>query len=299
MPDEKKTGMKYLICFALSLIIVSSAGASPDLKHYPNLSKTILNTEDNREQEDIIFWDDLKRGWFYYEKTDSDNDTQKDRDDKDLIINWKAFKELTAKETNEAINELKDYAVSNPTKINIQNYMVAQKIATKKAHTFMTVWMDVLRDHPLLDETVKRPASSFVSFNLANAKSRATDMIINELAQDPDMGLVIFYTQDNYYSSIQMPIIKRLLEKTGWQPSRFISVQENPDAAQKFGIETIPEIWLAAKDGRKARVTAGARTADVIKENIVAAYERMTGNQLIKDPFQFQDTELYQQIETR
>ena len=286
----------FAVLFSVSL---SHAGIdNRNLEKFPALAKLLVEKNESASQKDRSFWDDARRGWFITKSCFFDSDEPREEEkEMDISIDWDGFKKLTAKEMNEFIEELKDYAVTYPSKLNVQHYMTAQKIAAGKAKVFMTAWMDVLRDHPALDETVKRPPSSFVSFNLANAKGRAVDAIVKELATNLEVGLVFFYSRDNYYAAIQVPIFNRFLEKTGWRPYKFIDVEENPLAAANFGIETVPEIWLAAKDGRKVRVTAGVRTMDVIKEKIVAAYEQMTGKKRVNDPFKFQDTELYRNVE--
>lgn len=293
---EKIKTIWLLICVTV-LCSTSISTANENLEKFPVLSSLIVEDGTQHAEEDVDFWEDAKRGWFYYEKLFFDPEKADEKTKNvDIAIDWKAFKNLAAGEMNRFIGELKNYAVTYPSKINVQNYMTAQKIAAEKAKIFMTAWMDVLRDHPVLDETVKRPPSSFVSFNLANAESEAKEIIVKELAADPDMGLVFFYSRDNYYAAIQSPIFKRFLDKTRWRPFKFINVDENPQAANEFGIETVPEIWLASKNGGKARVTAGVRTEDIIQDNIVTAYELITGVKRINDPFKFQDSKLYRQM---
>jgi hypothetical protein len=65
----------------------------------------------------------------------------------------------------------------------------------------------------------------------------------------------------------------------------YVNVRERPDLATKFRLETVPEIWLAVKDKGFRRVTAGLRTLDVIKKNVVPAYGNITGKNLVPKPY--------------
>ena len=65
-----------------------------------------------------------------------------------------------------------------------------------------------------------------------------------------------------------------------WTPSKSINVNLHPETALKFGVETIPEIWLVSIDETKIRVGYGFTPLALLKTNILSAYHRITGNPL-------------------
>jgi conjugal transfer pilus assembly protein TraF len=261
------------------------------LSEYPAIDKMLSSSPAGREK---TFWQDAKRGWFYYEQTGTPADEKTvDKTPPVLRIDWARFKELQAREISALIDELKDFSITYPTKDNVETYMIAQRIAAQKAHKYMTVWQQVLRENPALDETVKRPPTSFVSFQLTNALRDARRQAVEKIAADRSYGLILFYSEDNYYSGIQLPVVRRFVENTGWAPYLLLKIEENAALAKEYGVQTLPEIWLVRKDGKRSRVTAGARTADVIEENIVRAFEEITGEKVLQDPFKFtEETDL-------
>lgn len=290
------------ICLRKIAVIIiafftSAPGANAlenELNDFPNLQKIINDggKHDRESQKEGAFWRDRYRGWFFYESMKSEDGKKKKEEENSgssLYINWSEYKKLPAKDMRAVINELKELAITHSTENNVQNYMIAQKIATNKAAGFMTVWQKVLKDHPALDETVKQPGSQYANFNVKTLEKKTTDETIAKLAKDTNYGIVLFYSKENYYSGIQIPVFERFIESAHWQTHMEVDVGEYPESAAEYGIETLPEIWLVEKGGSKARVSAGMRTADVIIRGIVTAYEKITGQKILPEPFRYAD----------
>ena len=268
--------------------MASEKQGNKDLSDYPGLHQFLTETAIEEES----------KGWFLYEPIPPIDDQETDEEPAidQIIINWDAFKKLTTKNMKTIITELRELSIARPKKEYVKNYMIAQKIATGKAAKYMNVWQEVLREHPTLDETVKRPPSGYVSFQLANANQNTIDEVVTSIARDKNVGLVLFYQKGSYYSELQLPILQKVVNRTMWEPYLVLDVMEHQKTANEYGIETVPEIWLVEKNGGKARVTAGLRTADVIRKNILPAYEKIVGKRITREPYKFLDSELGEQI---
>lgn len=273
---------------SLVVSMASEKQGNKDLSDYPGLHQFLTETAIEEES----------KGWFLYEPIPPIDDQETDEEPAidQIIINWDAFKKLTTKNMKTIITELRELSIARPKKEYVKNYMIAQKIATGKAAKYMNVWQEVLREHPTLDETVKRPPSGYVSFQLANANQNTIDEVVTSIARDKNVGLVLFYQKGSYYSELQLPILQKVVNRTMWEPYLVLDVMEHQKTANEYGIETVPEIWLVEKNGGKARVTAGLRTADVIRKNILPAYEKIVGKRITREPYKFLDSELGEQI---
>lgn len=270
---------------------VSSANTLPSQTEiYPTLKRLATFDNQMKKDESQSFYKDAKRGWYYFEGLADEEQPKKEEDPREIIaFDWDAFQKLSSKETNLVMKELQDFAVTHQSKKHSQLYMTAQYIVKEKSKGFMNTWAEVLREHPFLDATVRRPASTYVSNHLAGIESKTQTELIQIMAQDPNVGLILFHSYDCYYCSLQKPLVEDFIKSTGWKTVQFVDITGRTDLVDKFKIETIPEIWLAIKDKEMVRVTAGLRTLDVIQENLVKAYTIVMGP-TVHDPYKMTTT---------
>jgi thiol-disulfide isomerase/thioredoxin len=285
-PAKAAVTVSAAVMTLIALVVVPTAKAEPASVEKTSLAETYPSLYSHARQNqtpETDWWHDAKRGWFWFEKMPEDGERKLEN----LMetLDWTEIRKLPAPEMRKLLDELLDYAVSYPEPGNVQAYMTAQYLAKDRSVAFMYAWQDVIRDHPSLDETVKRPPSSLVSWQLEGARGKATETLISGLARDENVGLILFFSDECYFCSIQYPLFKQFTEETGWAPVEFVNVRERPDLAARFQIETIPEIWLAVKDKGFRRVTAGMRTLDVIRKNIIPAYEDLIGEKVIPEPY--------------
>lgn len=288
--------------FAIIIIFSDLANAETmqidgNFEEYPNIVKMFeknnIAIENKESFNEKTFWDDRYKGWFFYEPMDKEDEDEKKKITKQYnFINWTEFKKLSAKDMRNLINELKELAIANPSENNVQTYMVAQKIATNKAVNFMKTWQDILKEHPSLDETVKQPGSQYASYQLKAQESKIQEEIIKKLSQDDTVGILLMHSDENYYSNIQKPIFRNFIESTKWKTYSFVNVDEYPDIITKYGVETLPEVWLTTKDGKSVRVSAGLRTQDVIESGIIQAWEKIIGKKIMPEPYKYAENSL-------
>ncbi|QTA78507.1 putative conjugative transfer signal peptidase TraF [Desulfonema limicola] len=107
----------------------------------------------------------------------------------------------------------------------------------------------------------------------ASAQEKNPDIIRN-MAIDEYFGLILFYRTGCGSCNEQYPVFQDFVRFNQWKPFKTIDVQDNPWAAVKFEVETVPEIWLVTEDGKIIRISSGFAPPDLIRNNILSAYYR-------------------------
>ena len=64
-------------------------------------------------------------------------------------------------------------------------------------------------------------------------------------------------------------------------------MKERPDLVEKFGVEALPEIWLAVKDHGMLRISAGLKSASDIVESMMRGYEALTGESVFPQEYKY------------
>lgn len=98
------------------------------------------------------------------------------------------------------------------------------------------------------------------------------ESIIRQLAENEEYGLVLFYTPNCNACLNQLSVFITFIHQTGWKPCKVINIEENPDAAIRFGVETVPEIWFVKQNGRTALIAKGFIPYDIMSYQIITAY---------------------------
>ncbi|QTA78813.1 Putative Type IV secretory pathway protease TraF [Desulfonema limicola] len=115
-----------------------------------------------------------------------------------------------------------------------------------------------------------------ISADYTFAQEQKSDIIRN-MAADEYFGLILFYKTGCGPCNEQYPVFQDFVRFNHWKPFKTIDVQDNPWAAVKFEVETVPEIWLVTEDGKIIRISSGFAPPDLIRNNILSAYYTITG----------------------
>ena len=231
-----------------------------------------------------VFWARKEEGWFF-------GNSEKDEEEKCRVedfsfIDADFLRTLPAPVFRKLLDDLMNYAVTHPTRRNVAVYMFAQWIAREKAESFMVAWSDVLRAHPSLDYTVARAPFGYATKQQVARLAAAREDFIRKAVSEDRIALVAFVSPDCVYCASQMPILLRLRERYGLRIA-FVNTKERPDLVEKFGIEALPEIWLAVKGHGLTRIAAGLTPGDEILRRIPEVYQRMTGKKVLPDVYRF------------
>ena len=291
--------MKKMLFLLIFLHIMQNcAFSASDKCPWPILSSIYqqADSEDNETKDRDFWWEPAGDDWWWmssdckswYCRPHSDfylDERKKKKKDPCKIpaldfLDVNALKSLPAPLFRELINELKDYSVSYPTPANVQKYMKVQYLAMARAKKYQEVWSEALWRHPSLDYTVVRPTSLYASKVGAVSESQIIERFLKSLGNRDDVAVVGMISPGCIYCAQIGPILARF--KRDYNITlRLINIQAHPEVAVKFGIESVPEVWLAVRDVGTMRAAAGLRTYNVLKKAIVRAWERLTGQTVL------------------
>jgi thiol-disulfide isomerase/thioredoxin len=94
-----------------------------------------------------------------------------------------------------------------------------------------------------------------------------------------NMGILYFFRTTCPYCREQNGILERVREK-GWKNFDMIDVDRMPAAAAKYGVGTVPSIWLVgnvAGEIRQAHISIGILSEAELMESILETYRAWFG----------------------
>ncbi len=179
--------------------------------------------------------------------------------------------------------ELREIAIDEPTEANVAAYMYAQKVMMDKAGTFATVWQDVLRKDPLLDENNRFPIGSTFKLMALREQDKARYTALRALNQKA--GLFYFFRSDCDFCHAQTPLLYSFAREfnffifmvsldgkplPGMKPDAYVVDQGQ---ARHMGIAVVPAIVLAAPPKDLFVITQGYLTYHAMQNRIYLAAE--------------------------
>ena len=181
--------------------------------------------------------------------------------------------------------KLREKAIDNPTRENVQIYMYAQRVMMDKADRFSTMFKRVALTDPLLDENNRFPfATAFKSVTL-RANEWAQKKILKNLSKKA--GIFFFYSSSCKYCHFQIFPLKQFALRYGFE-IRMISLDGKPmpgmekmpfikDAgwAKSWKISVVPAIVLAAPPDRVGVVSQGLLSTTALVSRILLTAEEM------------------------
>ena len=276
----------FLLCFSLCLpAYVLGAGeavsAQPEQKKY---------------------YDDLKRGWYWYEKApEKPKEAKKEKERKErkegkegkeekaLARKLPSLKDYTTGELwnmhpddfRKLLDDFHKKAIMKPTEENMYEYLMVYDIARRKALAVTNVQMAMIQKHPELnvgsDYPVAAPGRS--------AYTRETGREITDRIAGGrhDYGLVYFYADACGYCTEQGNILKYFIDRYGWETKK-INVNESPRMASRFNVGNVPSLMLIYKGSDDYfPVSAGVVSLNDMEERIYRGMRLLAGETTMED----------------
>ena len=178
---------------------------------------------------------------------------------------------------------LLDRAMTNPTEENVRAYKYMERLALDMTTNYANMSEHVVRNDPMLDESVRFPISSMARAQALSQIGRAREGIIRDLRSKA--GLWMFFDSQCRFCHSQFAVTRMLAQKYGL-PVRYIStdggtIQGMPAAQLRFdrgaararslGIRLTPAVVLVAPPDKVAIVAHGAMSQSELEEKIVLA----------------------------
>lgn len=192
---------------------------------------------------------------------------------------------FSVKWLQQQLPEMRQVAIDDPTEENVAAYMYAQRVMMDKADVFASVWQDVLRKDPLLDENNRFPMSeAFKLFQLRSQDQarRAAVMSLNQKA-----GLFYFFSADCEFCHAQLPLLFTFAKEHDFSV-RLVSLDGKPlpgmqegdylvdsGQAKTMKISVVPAIALAVPPDDIFIITQGYIDYEALMNRVYLAAEDM------------------------
>ena len=193
------------------------------------------------------------------------------------------FEPFSAAWVRQQLPVLLDRAMTNPSEENVRAYKYMERLALDMTTNYANMSEHVVRNDPMLDESVRFPISSMARAQALSQIGRAREGIIRDLRSKA--GLWMFFDSKCQFCHSQFAVTRMLAQKYGL-PVRYIStdggtIQGMPAAQLRFdqgaararslGIRLTPAVVLVAPPDKVAIVAHGAMSQSELEEKIVLA----------------------------
>lgn len=178
---------------------------------------------------------------------------------------------------------LLDRAMTNPTDENVRAYKYMSRLMVDMSMNFADASERVVRNDPMLDESVRFPLASMARAQALSQISQAKEGIIRDLSGKA--GLWLFFDSKCHFCHSQYAVVQMLAKKYGLQV-RYISTDGGiiggmtagnlrfdlgGSRARALGIKLTPAVVLAAPPEQMAIVAHGAMSQSELEDKIVLA----------------------------
>lgn len=309
-PSDKLAGYKFclllpcllLFCLSVCLPVTCSGDALNNelnvdkLNVKDSLTSSSLTSGASAQPEQKTYYDDRKRGWYWYERIPEKPKETKEKQEKkqepkpeqkpeERIVTRKlpSLKEYSTEQLwnmhpddfQKLLTEFHKKAVMKPTEENMYEYLVVYDIARRKSLAVANVQTAMMQKHPEFNVGSDYPVVS----PGRGAYTRATSKeITNKIASGKnDFGLIYFYADNCEYCIEQNNILKYFIDKYGWETKK-IEVNSNPRIASRFNVENVPYLMLIYKKSDDYfPVSAGVISLNDMEERIYRGMRLLAG----------------------
>lgn len=223
------------------------------------------------------YWDDGKRGWFWYELPPLEVIPEKEDDKKPGLVPESASEpkppEVVQHEKQlKDLENLKIIAIISPTTENIKKYMFMQQRLMNQASTFSDVWRRVVWQTPELDYSAQggRPTNNTALTAYDENLGEKQRNTVRQLGKTH--GLFFFFSGDCGYCHKFATILKRFeqtygitvfpISLDGGGLPEFPNPSVNNGIAQQLNVRQVPALFLAVPGSKEVTPIATGVIAD-------------------------------------
>jgi len=254
--------------------------------------KDPLTSDPSAQPEQKTYYDDRKRGWYWYERIPEKPKEAKEKQEpkqeqkqEQKIVTRKlpSLKEYPTEQLwnmhpddfQKVLSEFHKKAVMKPTEENMYEYLVVYDIARRKSLAVANVQTAMMQKHPEFNVGSDYP----IVAPGRGAYTRATNKeIANKITSGKnDFGLIYFYADNCEYCIEQNNILKYFIDKYKWETKK-IEVNTNPRIASRFNVETVPYLMLIYKKSDDYfPVSSGVISVNDMEERIYRGMRLLAG----------------------
>ena len=225
------------------------------------------------------FYGERDEGWFFYKDPPKEQPQEPQPPPKPQGGKSGQPEVLSAKWIRENLDKYRYAAIDNPTKDNVELYLLLQKLAMDKAEQFAMASRTYASQNPGIDETIQNPTSQISRTALANAEQENMNKLLRKIAKRA--GIYYFFRSDCPYCHQQNPMLEILTRVTGLQvlpisldglPSQDgLLPNWKPDQGQGtyLGVEKTPTMYLVEPNGKVLLLGVGVRAVPDISRRVI------------------------------
>jgi conjugal transfer pilus assembly protein TraF len=252
--------------------------------------------EDSSDLSSVSYFEDKQRGWFWYE-VQPEPTTKKPiepaiPDSTPPISAEKPPKpethEMPVEPTPLSSAWLKqnmerylNKAIDEPTQENVAAFYYLQRVMMDKAERFTNAARYVVMSDPQLDETVRRPISTFAANEANHQAGVAADRALKDIAAH--VGILFFFRSDCQYCHVQAPILSMLEGAYGFKiyavsldglpmpNGLFGNFKLDKGQAALLGVEQTPALFLMNPPKQIVPLSQGVLSLEEMTSRILLA----------------------------
>lgn len=260
----------------LSALVVASLVAAPSV-HAQQQVRTVIpdksGTRDGRYVQG-------EEGWFWYKEPPPPPKPKPLEPPKPGSPSAPKPEVLSSEWLRDNMDKYRYAAIDNPTKDNVEMYLLLQKLMMDKAEKFAMAHRQYAMLNPGIDETVANPVGGTARASMDAAQEAEMEKTLAKLGNN--VGIWYFYRSDCQFCHRQNPVIEMLQNQNkitvvpisldgksspdgllrNWRPDR--------GQAQMLGVTGTPTLYLVNPDTKKITLLGtGVRTLPDLQRRIL------------------------------
>jgi conjugal transfer pilus assembly protein TraF len=244
------------------------------------------------------YFEDKQRGWFWYEvlpepikpaKTEpkieplkSEPQTDTAKVEESVVVSVPAQPEpLSSAWLKQNLEKYLNKAIDEPSQENVAAFYYLQRVMMDKAERFTHAARYVVMSDPQLDESVRRPISTFAVNEANHQASVAADQALKAIAAKA--GILFFFRSDCRYCHVQAPILAMLERSYGFKiypvsldglpmpNGLFNQFKIDQGQAALLGVEQTPALFLMKPPKQIVPLSQGVLSLEEATSRILLA----------------------------
>lgn len=241
------------------------------------------------------FYDDAKRGWFWYETVPAPAEEQPAEARPGLpAVFIPDMRHYTTEQLwrmhpdqfKELLQAFQKKAIMEPSVENLRDYMTMQDIARRKAAEFAMVTNYTLQANPELDLNRDYPLAT--PGRTARTRLQQQEIQTRLASARKDHALIYFYSPSCAYCQEQDGILRYFVDRHGWE-IKPVNIEEQPSLAARFNVQTTPSMLLIQRGNADYLPAAvGVVSLDTLEDRLFRGV-RLLGGEITPQEYAMYD----------
>lgn len=276
-----RTLRPYVACASLALLVLAFSGLQPAEAQNRNAS----TIRDKPTTEDGGRYSRKEEGWFWYVEEPEPEPVElvpppPPPEQAKASPEKPKLKPFSAQWIAQQLEETRLVAIDNPTKDNMERYLLLQKLAMDKSEQFALAHRQYASLNPGIDETIQNPVGGTSRMSMNREQELGMEEVVKQIGEIA--GIWYFYTSECPFCHQQNPTLNILAHQSSfsvlpisldarsstdgllpnWRPDR--------GQAAMLGVQGTPTMYIVnPASNRVVLLASGVRTLPDLQRRIV------------------------------